>query len=55
MAATDEPRSGARAVDRAIAIPNCFDGDDPELSVSDHRGSSRSAPPVRAFPEKATR
>ncbi|NKY42928.1 IclR family transcriptional regulator [Nocardia cerradoensis] len=35
MAATDEPRSGARAVDRAIAVLNCFDGDDPELSVSE--------------------
>lgn len=35
MAATDEPRSGARAVDRAIHVLNCFDGADPELSVSE--------------------
>ncbi|WP_327138977.1 IclR family transcriptional regulator [Nocardia sp. NBC_01327] len=31
----DEPRSGARAVDRAIQVLNCFEGDDPELSVSE--------------------
>lgn len=32
---TEEPRSGARAVDRAIQVLNCFEGDDPELSLSD--------------------
>ncbi|MFE3260425.1 IclR family transcriptional regulator [Nocardia sp. NPDC059091] len=31
----DEPRSGARAVDRAIQVLNCFHGDDPELSLSE--------------------
>ncbi|WP_067568730.1 IclR family transcriptional regulator [Nocardia acidivorans] len=31
--ATEEPRSGARAVDRAIQVLSCFEGD-PELSVS---------------------
>ncbi|MFE3700377.1 IclR family transcriptional regulator, partial [Nocardia tengchongensis] len=35
MATIDEPRSGARAVDRAIEVLNCFEGDDPELSVSE--------------------
>ncbi|WP_405494458.1 IclR family transcriptional regulator [Nocardia sp. NBC_00511] len=35
MAAPEEPRSGARAVDRAIVVLNCFAGDDPELSVSE--------------------
>ncbi|MGW4245522.1 IclR family transcriptional regulator [Nocardia sp. NPDC004722] len=35
MAAIDEPRSGARAVDRAVQVLNCFEGDDPELSVSE--------------------
>jgi DNA-binding IclR family transcriptional regulator len=35
MAATEEPRSGACAVDRAIHVLNCFEGDDPELSVSE--------------------
>ncbi|RDI63649.1 IclR family transcriptional regulator [Nocardia pseudobrasiliensis] len=35
MTVTDEPRSGARAVDRAVAVLNCFEGDDPELSVSE--------------------
>jgi|GEM_PF-2405043 len=34
MVATEEPRSGARAVDRAIEVLHCFDGNDPELSVS---------------------
>ncbi|AYF79134.1 IclR family transcriptional regulator [Nocardia yunnanensis] len=29
----DEPRSGARAVDRAIQVLNCFEGDDPELAL----------------------
>ncbi|MBB5916535.1 DNA-binding IclR family transcriptional regulator [Nocardia transvalensis] len=33
--ATEEPRSGARAVDRAVHVLNCFDGDDPHLSVSE--------------------
>ncbi|MFB7715969.1 IclR family transcriptional regulator [Nocardia sp. NPDC056100] len=32
--ATEEPRSGARAVDRAIGVLSCFEGD-PELSVSE--------------------
>ncbi|MTE16433.1 IclR family transcriptional regulator [Nocardia aurantiaca] len=32
---TDEPRSGARAVDRAIGVLNCFQGDDPELTLSE--------------------
>ncbi|MGV9666638.1 IclR family transcriptional regulator [Nocardia niigatensis] len=31
----DEPRSGARAVDRAVQVLNCFHGDDPELSLSE--------------------
>ncbi len=31
MAANEEPRSGARAVH----VMNCFEGDDPELSVSE--------------------
>jgi DNA-binding IclR family transcriptional regulator len=35
MAANEEPRSGARAVDRAVHVLNCFEGDDPELSVSE--------------------
>ncbi|UGT43519.1 IclR family transcriptional regulator [Nocardia yamanashiensis] len=33
MKPTDEPRSGTRAVDRAIQVLNCFEGDDPELSL----------------------
>ncbi|MBF6171859.1 IclR family transcriptional regulator [Nocardia blacklockiae] len=33
--ATEEPRSGARAVDRAVHVLNCFEGEDPELSVSE--------------------
>ncbi|MRH92628.1 helix-turn-helix domain-containing protein [Nocardia sp. SYP-A9097] len=32
--APEEPRSGARAVDRAIQVLSCFEGD-PELSVSE--------------------
>ncbi|MEV6769472.1 IclR family transcriptional regulator [Nocardia sp. NPDC051030] len=32
---TEEPRSGARAVDRAIEVLNCFEGDDPALSLSE--------------------
>ncbi|MEU1426630.1 helix-turn-helix domain-containing protein [Nocardia sp. NPDC005746] len=41
MAAIDEPRSGARAVDRAIHVLNCLEGDDPELSLSElaHRAA----------------
>ncbi|MFJ4654153.1 IclR family transcriptional regulator [Nocardia sp. NPDC088792] len=35
MTTTDEPRSGARAVDRAIAVLTCFEGDDPELTLSE--------------------
>lgn len=35
MAANEEPRSGARAVDRALHVLNCFEGDDPELSLSE--------------------
>ncbi|MFI6774420.1 IclR family transcriptional regulator [Nocardia sp. NPDC050412] len=35
MTAADQPRSGAQAVDRAIHVLNCFEGDDPELSVSE--------------------
>ncbi|GAB0104584.1 hypothetical protein JMUB6875_35590 [Nocardia sp. JMUB6875] len=31
----EEPRSGARAVDRAVEVLNCFQGDDPELSLSE--------------------
>ncbi|MEU0544953.1 helix-turn-helix domain-containing protein [Nocardia sp. NPDC005978] len=31
----EEPRSGARAVDRAVQVLNCFEGDDPELSLSE--------------------
>lgn len=34
MATTDQPRSGSQAVERAIHLLNCFEGDDPELSVS---------------------
>ncbi|MBL1077180.1 IclR family transcriptional regulator [Nocardia sp. 2] len=33
MVPADEPRSGTRAVDRAIQVLNCFEGDDPELSL----------------------
>ncbi|RMI30368.1 IclR family transcriptional regulator [Nocardia stercoris] len=33
--AVEEPRSGARAVDRAIAVLACFESNDPELSVSE--------------------
>lgn len=35
MTAADQPRSGAQAVDRAVHVLNCFEGDDPELSVSE--------------------
>lgn len=35
MTAVDQPRSGAQAVDRAIHVLNCFEGGDPELSVSE--------------------
>lgn len=34
MATTDQPRSGSQAVERAIHLLNCFEGDDPELSIS---------------------
>ncbi|MET8650868.1 MULTISPECIES: IclR family transcriptional regulator [Nocardia] len=34
MADTDKPRSGSQAVERAIHLLNCFEGDDPELSIS---------------------
>ncbi|MFC6010594.1 IclR family transcriptional regulator [Nocardia lasii] len=35
MTATEPPRSGAQAVDRAVYVLNCFQGGDPELSVSE--------------------
>jgi DNA-binding IclR family transcriptional regulator len=35
MAIADRPRSGSQAVERAIHVLNCFEGDDPELSVSE--------------------
>ncbi|WP_069163291.1 IclR family transcriptional regulator [Nocardia altamirensis] len=35
MAAADQPRSGSQAVERAIHLLNCFEGDDPELSISE--------------------
>ncbi|WP_336082242.1 IclR family transcriptional regulator [Nocardia sp. SSK8] len=35
MTATEAPRSGARAVDRAVYVLNCFQGGDPELSLSE--------------------
>ncbi|MFI6362326.1 IclR family transcriptional regulator [Nocardia sp. NPDC050630] len=35
MTDAEQPRSGAQAVDRAIQVLNCFEGDDPELSVSE--------------------
>ncbi|WP_433716291.1 IclR family transcriptional regulator [Nocardia sp. CA-084685] len=35
MTDAEQPRSGAQAVDRAIHVLNCFEGDDPELSVSE--------------------
>ncbi|MFE7798086.1 IclR family transcriptional regulator [Nocardia sp. NPDC057440] len=35
MGTTDQPRSGSQAVERAIHLLNCFEGDDPELSISE--------------------
>lgn len=35
MAIADPPRSGSQAVERAVHVLNCFEGDDPELSVSE--------------------
>ncbi|MEV0354617.1 helix-turn-helix domain-containing protein [Nocardia sp. NPDC050697] len=35
MAPTDQTRTGSQAVERAIHLLNCFEGDDPELSVSE--------------------
>ncbi|MFI1234976.1 IclR family transcriptional regulator [Nocardia salmonicida] len=35
MTATEPPRSGAQAVDRAVYVLNCFQGGDPELSLSE--------------------
>ncbi|MFE3317668.1 IclR family transcriptional regulator [Nocardia sp. NPDC059195] len=35
MTATEPPRSGAQAVDRAVFVLNCFQGGDPELSLSE--------------------
>ncbi|MEV0062568.1 helix-turn-helix domain-containing protein [Nocardia sp. NPDC050718] len=35
MTATEPPRSGAQAVDRAVHVLNCFQGSDPELSLSE--------------------
>ncbi|MEV6427359.1 IclR family transcriptional regulator [Nocardia sp. NPDC051463] len=35
MGTTDQPRSGSQAVERAIHLLNCFEGDDPELSLSE--------------------
>ncbi|MFC9440051.1 IclR family transcriptional regulator [Nocardia sp. NPDC057030] len=35
MATADQPRSGSQAVERAVHLLNCFEGDDPELSISE--------------------
>ncbi|WP_410877220.1 IclR family transcriptional regulator [Nocardia sp. A7] len=35
MTGTEPPRSGAQAVDRAVCVLNCFQGGDPELSLSE--------------------
>ncbi|WP_194814864.1 IclR family transcriptional regulator [Nocardia sp. XZ_19_385] len=35
MTSTDQPRSGSQAVERAIHLLNCFEGDDPEFSLSE--------------------
>ncbi|WP_328404482.1 IclR family transcriptional regulator [Nocardia sp. NBC_00403] len=35
MGTTYQPRSGSQAVERAIHLLNCFEGDDPELSISE--------------------
>ncbi|MFE3544626.1 IclR family transcriptional regulator [Nocardia sp. NPDC059177] len=35
MTTTEPPRSGARAVDRAVHVLNCFQDADPELSLSE--------------------
>ncbi|WP_280340241.1 IclR family transcriptional regulator [Nocardia neocaledoniensis] len=44
MTATEPPRSGAQAVDRAVHVLNCFHGGDPELSLSEL--AQRSGLPV---------
>ncbi|MGX1773291.1 IclR family transcriptional regulator [Nocardia brasiliensis] len=35
MATADQPRSGAQAVERAVHLLNCFEGDDPEFAISE--------------------
>lgn len=35
MASADQPRSGSQAVERAVHLLNCFEGDDPEFSISE--------------------
>ncbi|MEV6554518.1 IclR family transcriptional regulator [Nocardia sp. NPDC051756] len=35
MATADQPRSGSQAVERAVHLLNCFEGDDPELTISE--------------------
>ncbi|PXX64281.1 IclR family transcriptional regulator [Nocardia tenerifensis] len=35
MTTADQPRSGSQAVERAVHLLNCFEGDDPELSISE--------------------
>ncbi|MEU8899580.1 IclR family transcriptional regulator [Nocardia sp. NPDC048505] len=35
MTSTDQPRSGSQAVERAIHLLHCFEGDDPEFSLSE--------------------